>query len=989
MKNWKKGCAGILAAALTVSAVLPGTGVAVKADGEAEAAASVLLPKYEMKFDGSLEVTGTGGEDGVSVFPAVRNIESQYSGDLIYTEGIDGQAISMNNAYGIVLDNVKLQDSYTISAWINPQQQILQHSALIAIGAQNNRDDWLSFAGNTDSGQAYELWEDLRQIWAEMLPYNLNEWKQYTLVVDKGEASFYENGDLIRSGNASGVDFSNNVRIMLGVNYWDPLSDVYMDEVKIYNHAFSAEQASALYSGEKVLSIAGAQKRSLGIGRAVTLNAEVLNGDGTETTSWYSQNPEVASVDASGIVSGKSEGTTTITVSAEIDGEIKTASVTVTVGKMIADFNFDDEESGFTSSGAKAEKYGEISIVERGDETGKALSLDGVDDWLNVTKEDGSSLLSGLEEFTVSLDSYSQKEDASWSFYAAPNAGQQEYLKETYIALVYNIQGLSFEYYKEGRNNTDTGSVSISGSYAEGWKHVDAVVSQDTVSLYINKVKVAESSIKTAISDILGENSILQIGKGNWGSGEYFQGQIDNYKIYNYAMTEEEITNIPVSEVTINGGTEVTVGDTMQLEAVVTPENATIKGVEWSSDNTGIAEVDQNGLVRGVSVGEATITAKAKDGGVIATQDIAVNPILVSSIEINGGSEVQIGGNLQLSATVSPANAANQSIEWSSEDSEIATVDENTGLVTGVSEGSVQIIAKALDGSDVSSSVTITVSKVPVTEVSIEGESERTMEIGDRITLAANVAPENATYKGIEWSSNNASVATVDQSGNVIAMASGEAVITAKSSDNPEITAQITVTVQEKKYTVMVTNGTIKDGKTEYAYKEQATVTAEQETAEGTFTHWEDEKGNILSHASTYTFFVTRDITLTACYSQEEAEEKATISCSASYDYAKGKFVFIAERSIPASLCADSTVVEHGIIVTTNEAIANDSDFQIGKSGVSKATAKTANGLLGTYILNVSSKSSNICYGRGYVTYRSAETNENVTLYSDIVLCQK
>lgn len=986
MKNWKKGCAGILAAALTVSAVLPGTGVAVKAEGEAEAAASALLPKYEMKFDGSLEVSGTA--DTMPQISLVTSGESlpAYAGEAVYTEdAVDGQAINLSNGYGVLMDQVVMDETYTVSFSAKLVGDLGWAWPICSVSENNIADDWYTLAGGNST--QYQFWTNIRNNHSMGDYFNVPDgWAQYTMVQDGESVKLYENGQLIRSEEDVKIDVSNSFRVIFGANYWDATPDCYIDDVKLYDEAFSDAQAMALYTNDIVPVIEGSESKSVGLERAITLQAKVLNGDAA-SVSWESLNPEVASVDSLGIVTGNSEGSATIRANIQVGEETKTDTVTINVGKPIADFSFDDMETGFSGAGAVANQNGAVAIVDRENQAGKALDLNGTDAWLDVKKQDGGSLLTGLEELTVSFDSYSRKNEKSWSFFAAPNADAQGYNSENYAAAFDNATGLAFEYYKGGRGAR--GSASASCSYNEGWKHVDLVVNRASVSVFINKEKVSEKGIMSSLTQLLGENSILQIGKGNWDSGEYFQGQIDNYKIYNYAMTEEEITNIPVSEVTINGGTEVTVGDTMQLEAVVTPENATIKGVEWSSDNTGIAEVDQNGLVRGVSVGEATITAKAKDGGVIATQDIAVNPILVSSIEINGGSEVQIGGNLQLLATVSPANAANQSIEWSSEDSEIATVDENTGLVTGVSEGSVQIIAKALDGSDVSSSVTITVSKVPVTEVSIEGESERTMEIGDRITLAANVAPENATYKGIEWSSNNASVATVDQSGNVIAMASGEAVITAKSSDNPEITAQITVTVQEKKYTVMVTNGTIKDGKTEYAYKEQATVTAEQETAEGTFTHWEDEKGNILSHASTYTFFVTRDITLTACYSQEEAEEKATISCSASYDYAKGKFVFIAERSIPASLCADSTVVEHGIIVTTNEAIANDSDFQIGKSGVSKATAKTANGLLGTYILNVSSKSSNICYGRGYVTYRSAETNENVTLYSDIVLCQK
>lgn len=183
-------------------------------------------------------------------------------------------------------------------------------------------------------------------------------------------------------------------------------------------------------------------------------------------------------------------------------------------------------------------------------------------------------------------------------------------------------------------------------------------------------------------------------------------------------------------------------------------------------------------------------------------------------------------------------------------------------------------------------------------------------------------------------------------------------------------------------YTINVVGGEIQNPKDTYNYKDKVTVTAPSSTDEGTFGYWLDSNGNTLSYVSTYSFYVTSDVTLTAVYKSAPVPKQAEISCTADYNEAKMKIVFTANRSVPTEVTNSSQVVSHGIILTNKEAIGK-TDFTLKTAGIVKSTA-TTKGLLGTYVTNVSCSSGSTIYGRGYVTYKDINGVEQ-TIYSEIV----
>ncbi|MBE5871379.1 MAG: hypothetical protein E7294_08990 [Lachnospiraceae bacterium] len=206
----------------------------------------------------------------------------------------------------------------------------------------------------------------------------------------------------------------------------------------------------------------------------------------------------------------------------------------------IAYFNFDDQKNGLRGAGAVCNVNGALSFVED-PQRGRVVSLD-QDAWLTVTKEDGSPLLSGCKELTVSFYSKMDRTDTNWAFYAAPNASVQTYPKENYIGIFEKGQSLNAERYHGGRNAQ--GSAAVSGETGQGWNHIVVVYEKEKVRLYINGVCVAEKAAGCSLEQILGEESIVQIGKANWGKGEFFRGKLDDFTICNYAMDENEVLSL-------------------------------------------------------------------------------------------------------------------------------------------------------------------------------------------------------------------------------------------------------------------------------------------------------------------------------------------------------------------------------------------------------------------------------------------------------------
>ena len=183
---------------------------------------------------------------------------------------------------------------------------------------------------------------------------------------------------------------------------------------------------------------------------------------------------------------------------------------------------------------------------------------------------------------------------------------------------------------------------------------------------------------------------------------------------------------VGVSGITLNKtALNLTIGASESLVATISPSNATNKDVEWTSSNTNVATVDTTGKVTGVSAGSATITVKTKDGAKIATCNVTVknSVIPVTGVTLNKTALSLVTGTSEsLVATISPSNATNKDVEWTSSNTNVATVD-TTGKVIGVSSGSSTITVKTKDGAKVATcNVTVKNPVISANENKLIGE---------------------------------------------------------------------------------------------------------------------------------------------------------------------------------------------------------------------------------------------------------------------------
>ena len=170
-------------------------------------------------------------------------------------------------------------------------------------------------------------------------------------------------------------------------------------------------------------------------------------------------------------------------------------------------------------------------------------------------------------------------------------------------------------------------------------------------------------------------------------------------------MTNITVSDSPVAVIGIElnpESFEMGLNATARIITKINPSNASNKNLEWSSSNENIAIVDANGLVTAHAEGTATITAKTEDGGFQGSSIVTVSLsfISVQSVTISPNElTLNVDATALLSAVISPANATNHNINWSSSNDDIATVDWRSGLVTALSEGITTITVITQDGS--------------------------------------------------------------------------------------------------------------------------------------------------------------------------------------------------------------------------------------------------------------------------------------------------
>lgn len=252
----------------------------------------------------------------------------------------------------------------------------------------------------------------------------------------------------------------------------------------------------------------------------------------------------------------------------------------------------------------------------------------------------------------------------------------------------------------------------------------------------------------------------------------------------------------------VNFGTGNTPAETPEAaESSATAETAADSKteVEWSSSDESVATVDEAGSVTAVAAGEATITATVKDTELSAACTVMVK-VTANELTVPDVLEIKLNDTDSgvLNAVYTPDDATNVSVRYVSDDEAIATVDE-AGKVTAHTPSECDITSTLLqDGAEIAVKTTHVNAFYAVEGITLD-KTEGILYVGNTVTITATVAPKEATNPAVTWSSSDESVATVDETGKVTAVAVGNATITATSEDDSSVSAGYELTVQQKK----------------------------------------------------------------------------------------------------------------------------------------------------------------------------------------------
>ena len=359
--------------------------------------------------------------------------------------------------------------------------------------------------------------------------------------------------------------------------------------------------------------------------------------------------------------------------------------------------------------------------------------------------------------------------------------------------------------------------VSCGGTAQTASSVTDVALNQSEIELSVGESKTLKATMQPGnvavqtVNWISSDTAIASVANGRVkgespGKATITAITADGGKTDTCAVTVKAAdapATVPVTGVTVSPkALNLTAGQNYQVTATVQPDNAAVQTVSWVSSDSSVATV-ANGLVTAIAPGAATITAITTDGGktdtcvVTVKADVAPVTVPVTGVTVSPKAlNLTVCQSHQVTATVQPGNAAVQTVNWASSDSNVATVAN--GLVTAIAPGAATITAITTDGGKTDTCVvTVKADVVPVTGVTV---SPKTLNLtaGHSHRIAAIVQPNMAAVKTVNWASSDSSVATV-ANGIVTAIAQGAATITATTTDGGK-TDTCAVTVKAAGY---------------------------------------------------------------------------------------------------------------------------------------------------------------------------------------------
>lgn len=542
---------------------------------------------------------------------------------------------------------------------------------------------------------------------------------------------------------------------------------------------------------------------TLEAGQKETLTATVTaSGDGVDKSlSWSSSAPSVASVDSAGTITAVAPGTATITAASVSNAKV-TAVCTVTVTAKKVPVTSVTLQPNSISLDARDNNNKTATL------TAAVLPADATDKSLTWTSSNKSVA-------TVANGVVTAVGGGTATITATANDGSGCSSVCT-VTVVTPVKGITLSKSNLTLDKNMTAAVT-------------ANVAPENASNQTITAQSKNTDIATVSKNADGSYTIKGVATGNT---DIVFTAADNgiTASCTVAVNPTKVNAITLSDASgtaIGDQLNLTIGDTRQLSAEVSPSDADNKNVIWESSNTDVLTVSADGLLTARATGTAELRVIPQDGSdAKKVVTVKINPKYVSQIAVSAKDNkttLKKGETLQLSAAITPADATNKNLIWSSSNPNLVTVRAD-GMVEVIADKTtnqtVTITAAAQDGSSVNGSIQLIVAPTPVESFTISGGS-----VGVQKTLQLQMmsfTPQTATNPTIvSWASSNTDIASVSDTGMVTGKAAGAADITATCADGKTATAVVTVVSN----IVEVTEFTVESSKT-LTVGENCTVTA-------------------------------------------------------------------------------------------------------------------------------------------------------------------
>lgn len=647
--RYQRTMCGVLSGVMMMTPAFTGTSVSVHAE---EAKAGVPIASYDFN--------GTIGEGTSAIITGLKN----YDGQVVYGTGRSGkendQAVQLGD-YGLKLNHQNVGEDYTVSLWVKPDKTIPTNMPVLFLG-YHNPEQWVAVSG--DDSATYKVWSNEASNdsfnWKTVTTVDMpvGEWSMLTLTQSGNELSSYINGTLIGTGTASKALAGENQDIYLGVSNWDPEFTGLVDDAQVYDSVLSATEVRKLYDGKSAADIFAEE------GFTVTEALNVLEGATSKlkvsmssvidnaVTTFASEDASIASVDENGEVTGVKAGETSITTTVKVGEMEKTKTTKVTVTKPAGEVN-KELAVEYSMAGSVDGKLQDISGH------GNDATIHNPDT-VTFTTEDGKSImnitdaksyldlpmgimdaLTDQEEFTVEA-TYARSTKAggtSWLFCFGSNP------KSTGTNYMFYCPYFSFGsgQVRAGIKDDSNEQLFSTGIQNENDKYytVNMVFSKGTIELYLNGVKVGGelNSGYSIMDDVIAngtkDNILGYIGKSCWAQDTNFVGKISSFKIYNKAMTDEDVQksdpsyqqaiqdnldkNVTEKDII---GTKNTSASEVSYDLVL-PSTLDEMEMTWVSSNPDVIS-NTGKVMNGTTDTTVTLTATVTSGILTATKEFTV-----------------------------------------------------------------------------------------------------------------------------------------------------------------------------------------------------------------------------------------------------------------------------------------------------------------------------------------------------------------------------